>query len=307
MNVLDFPPARQNSLCLDDFLEKSRTHITDRLNTLTQFDPLCPYASLFEATRYSLLSTGKRMRPQLLLATLHLYDMPLEQGMDAACAIEMIHTYSLIHDDLPCMDNDDFRRGKPTLHLAFSESTALLAGDFLLTYAFEVICQSDSLSAEQKVALIATFSHNAGAHGMIGGQVIDLASESMQISAATLEQMHEGKTAKLIIAALVAGAIIANAPTTDRDLLTLIGKKIGIAFQIADDILDVTGQFEQMGKLAGADAKKNKATAVSILGLGPSQALMKQLHVETQQIIQQLSRPAPLLSALINNLIHREH
>lgn len=263
------------------------------------------YASLFAAARYSLLAPAKRIRPLLLLATLGAYGILPQKGLDAACALEMIHTYSLIHDDLPCMDDDDFRRGRPTLHKVFGEAYALLAGDYLLTYAFEILSSSSSLTESQKVGLIHTFSKKAGAHGMIGGQMIDLASENQSIDPSILEQMHERKTAQLIIAALVGGALIAEAPAEDRSLLESIGRKMGIAFQIADDLLDVTSSLQEMGKTSGADAKKNKATAISLFGIEKSKDLLEELYSNAEAELKQLSRPALHLSALLHQLVHR--
>lgn len=260
---------------------------------------------LWDAARYSLLSSAKRLRPRLLFATLSTYEHPLEQGLDPACALEMIHTYSLIHDDLPCMDDDDFRRGKPSLHRAFPESTALLAGDFLLTYAFEVLANSPGLSADTRLRLIARYAQAAGAHGMIGGQIMDLAAEGQVVTEKTLFEIHTGKTAQLIASAICAGAYIASAPREDLILLNTLGQQMGIAFQIADDCLDVTGNLATLGKLPGADAHQGKATAVSLLGLETSYARMEELWQGAQAALRQLSRPAPKLEALLRRLIER--
>jgi geranylgeranyl diphosphate synthase type II len=292
-------------LSTKEFTSFGKTLIENRLNELIAEVPNLPYAHLFTAARYSLLSAAKRIRPLLLLATLRTFEAPLEAGIDPACALEMIHTYSLIHDDLPCMDNDDYRRGKPTLHKAFPESHAILTGDFLLTHAFGIICQAPHLTDGQKVALIQTISQYAGSHGMIGGQVIDLLSENSSIDWPTLEMMHYCKTACLIIASLECGAIIANASENDRKLLRSIGKKMGIAFQIIDDLLDVTGQFSQMGKLTGSDAHKHKATSVSVLGIPTSQHMAQELYQEAERELCFLTRPAPLLASLFQMLIHR--
>ncbi len=290
---------------IETLVESEKKLLETRLDQLTLERPDLPYAHLFMAARYSLLSSAKRVRPLLVLATLKTYGTPLEWGIDPACAIEMVHTYSLIHDDLPCMDDDDFRRGKPTLHKVYEESHALLTGDYLLTRAFEVLSESPHLSDTQKVALIQTLSRNAGSHGMIGGQVIDLMSENTAIDWKTLELMHYYKTACLIITALDFGAIIANAPAQDRTLLQSIGEKIGIAFQIVDDLLDVTGTFETMGKLTGADAHKKKSTAISVLGLEQSRALAEDLYSQAENELSLLSQPAPLLLNLLQRLVHR--
>lgn len=279
--------------------------IEKRLDQLIAENPSLPYAHLFSAARYSLLSSAKRIRPLLLFATLETFGVPVEIGVDPACAIEMVHTYSLIHDDLPCMDNDDYRRGKPTLHKVFPESHALLTGDFLLTHAFEILCRTSDLTDGQKVALVQTLSKYAGSHGMIGGQVIDLFSENKTIDWQTLELMHYCKTACLIIASLDCGAIIANTSAEDRSILQSVGKKMGIAFQIVDDLLDVTGSFSEMGKLTGSDEHKKKATAVSILGIQASQDRAEELYTQAEQELSTLSRPSPLLSSLFQLLIRR--
>jgi geranylgeranyl diphosphate synthase type II len=279
--------------------------IEKRLDQLIAETPSLPYAHLFSAARYSLLSSAKRIRPLLLFATLETYQIPIEQGIDPACAIEMVHTYSLIHDDLPCMDNDDYRRGKPTLHKVFPESHALLTGDFLLTHAFEILCRTSHLTDGQKVSLVQTLSKHAGSHGMIGGQVIDLVAENKTIDWPTLELMHFCKTACLIIAALDCGAIIANAPLKDRSILQSVGKKMGIAFQIIDDLLDVTGSFSEMGKLAGSDEHKKKATSISVLGLQGSKEKAEELYAQAEKELGTLSQPAPHLSSLFKQLIRR--
>ncbi|WP_194847452.1 polyprenyl synthetase family protein [Candidatus Neptunochlamydia vexilliferae] len=227
-----------------------------------------PHAPLFEAARYSLLLPGKRLRPELLLKVLDAYDIPAHEGLDAAAALEMIHTYSLIHDDLPCMDDDDLRRGKPTLHKVYDEGQAVLAGDFLLTYAFEVLAKS---AVPREVITI--FAKAAGGHGMIGGQVIDLLSEGKEIDWDTLKQMYLGKTAALFSAALEAGGVIAGASTEDQAALKEAGNYYGISFQIQDDILDETGTEESMGKPVGSDVANRKANILTLFGRARAEAL----------------------------------
>lgn len=287
MSALDSPLKSHYPPSFLELIEK-------RLNELVPQGVL-----LHAAARYSLLSGGKRLRPHLLLSVLQAYSIPLQHGLDPACALEMIHTYSLIHDDLPCMDDDDFRRGKPSLHKAFSESTALLTGDYLLTYSFEVICASLHLSPAQKVDLIHLFAQSAGADGMIGGQIIDLLSASTAISKETLLQMHEAKTARLFVAALLGGAIIANAPEADRAILKSVGTKWGIAFQLKNDLLDVSGSFDETGKLGGADAKHHKSTGTSLLGIAGTQELVSTLEAQAARELIGLSCPAPFLLALL--------
>jgi geranylgeranyl diphosphate synthase type II len=202
-----------------------------------------PHSLLYEGARYSLLLPGKRLRPLLLLKVLQDYEVPIEKGLDAAAALEMIHTYSLIHDDLPCMDDDDLRRGKPTHHKIYGEGQAVLAGDFLLTYAFEVLAKS-GLPSE----IITIISSAAGGEGMIGGQVVDLLTEGKESDWDTLLFMYLGKTAALFSAALECGAVISGASYSEQAAFRNAGKYFGIAYQIRDDVLDVTSDEKSLGK-----------------------------------------------------------
>jgi len=230
--------------------------------------------SLSKAARYALLGGGKRLRPQLVLITAKMLGASEEAALDPACAIEMIHAYSLIHDDLPCMDDDDLRHGKPSLHKAFPESIALLAGDFLLTYAFEVVANAPHLTDSQRVALIRVLSNRAGAKGMIGGQVLDMESTGRSISIDTLFDMHRGKTAALLTACLEFGAIVAN---REQGIFKTIGENLGLAYQILDDLLDASSTTEQLGKTAGSDAKQQKQSSVAILGIEAAKQKLEEL------------------------------
>lgn len=282
-----------------------RSEIENELGRLLSCADDLPYAALFTAARYSLLAPAKRMRPLMLAAVAGGYGAPLEAILPPACALEMIHTYSLVHDDLPCMDDDDLRRGRPTLHKIYPEWHALLAGDFLLTYAFEVMADSPNLTSDQKVALISLLSKHSGAHGMIGGQMIDLLSTGSAIPFSTLELMHRCKTAALISAALCCGAIVANAPKKDIELLKKAGEAIGFAFQLIDDVLDYEGDPLEMGKSAGSDASNCKTTAVGLLGISETKAKAVQLHAFAKKAITELSTPLPLLDDLFDQMIHR--
>ncbi len=301
----DQNPDSSSSLCITPFLESGKERIEKTLDALNQQHPNLPYAHLFLAARYSLLSSAKRLRPLLVLATVSSYGVSLEKALQPACAIEMVHTYSLIHDDLPCMDDDDFRRGNPTLHKVYPESHAILTGDYLLTTAFEILANSPGLSDSQKIDLVRTLAKNAGGHGMIGGQVIDMATENKGIDWSLLEMMHHYKTGCLIIASLVSGAIIANAPLSDRLTLEKVGKKIGIAFQIVDDLLDLTGTLQEMGKNCGSDQNKNKTTALSFMSTTECQIKAKELLESALEDLDTLSQPAPLLSSLFLKLVDR--
>lgn len=290
---------------IDPFLVNAREEIDKKLHELVPFLDELPYSSLFASARYSLLSPGKRLRPLLVLAIAESYGIPLSHTLLPACALEMVHTYSLIHDDLPCMDDDDLRRGKPTLHKIYPEWQAVLTGDYLLTYAFELLADAPHLSSEQRIALVRSLSSHAGAHGMIGGQMIDLIFEGQTIDWEILEQMHRGKTAGLIIAALEFGGIIAQASNQDIAALKKAGLGVGIAFQLIDDVLDYTGTQEELGKPIGSDRDNNKATAVSILGTQNALEKAELLLQSAEKSLSALSRPAPLLRALFDRMIKR--
>lgn len=249
---------------------------------------LFPQGEIAAAARYSVLSPGKRLRPQLLIRTAEIYGSPLEHALTPACALELVHAYSLIHDDLPCMDNDDMRRGKPSLHKIYPEGHALLTGDFLLTYAFQLLAESPYLSANQKLSLVRTLSLRSGAHGMIGGQEQDIASSGKEVDLETLKTIHKRKTASLITAALECGGIIGN--SSDLELLSQIGENLGLAFQIIDDILDEN--TDQLTILKHFDIEKARSYA-------------HELFHSALKDIQTLSRPAPQLEVLAKQLIFR--
>lgn len=223
---------------------------------------------IFESMRYSVLAGGKRLRPVLCLETCKVFGGKIENAIPTACAIEMLHAQSLIHDDLPCMDNDDYRRGKLTNHKVFGEATAVLAGDALLTFAPQLIIQkSENLSAETKLALVEEYCIAAGAYGLIAGQVVDIDSEGKQITPETLEFIHTHKTADLFKLSLKSGAIVAGADKEKINAMQEFGQYLGFAFQICDDILDETSTFEKLGKTLGKDKDANKPTYTAIYGI----------------------------------------
>jgi geranylgeranyl diphosphate synthase type II len=237
-----------------------------------------PPPSIHQAMRHSVFAGGKRLRPILCMEAARMIATTLPQGVaDLGAALEMLHTYSLIHDDLPALDNDDLRRGRPTCHKAFGEATAILAGDALQTYAYEVMARLEC-TAESRVGIIAEVAHATGTvEGMIGGQVMDLEAEKKHPSAETLEYIHRSKTGALITACLVSGGLYAGGTSEDIDRLRCFGRKAGLAFQIADDILDVTQTSEQLGKTAGKDVKSDKATYPSLYGLETSAQMADEL------------------------------
>ena len=229
---------------------------------------------LKEAMDYSLQAGGKRIRPLLVFSVIEALGKDTTIGLPAACSIEMIHTYSLIHDDLPGMDNDHLRRGKPTNHIVFGEANAILAGDALLTLSFRILAEMKRLdiSPEQKLAIISEIAQCAGAEGMIGGQTVDMASEGKTISLKDLEYIHEHKTGKLLSASILTGAILAGANEVQLEALGKFSKHLGLAFQIRDDILDVEGNEDLIGKPVGSDVDNNKSTYPSILTLAGAKA-----------------------------------
>lgn len=234
--------------------------------------------SLEYAMNYSLDANGKRFRPLLLLAVLESFQVSVEKGYPAASALEMIHTYSLIHDDLPAMDNDDFRRGKPTNHIQFNEATAILAGDALLTLAFEIITKSD-LSHNVQIELIKKLAQTSGYEGMVGGQQADIDGEGSDLSLEEIEHIHLRKTGALIEMATVGAGLIAEKPQEILECLSELAKEIGIAYQVRDDILDVVGTKEDLGKEVATDAALGKSTYPSLLGLeGSFSALIEHLN-----------------------------
>jgi geranylgeranyl diphosphate synthase type II len=232
---------------------------------------------IHQAMRYSVFAGGKRVRPILCLEAFHIFASTLDSVLPVACALELIHTYSLIHDDLPALDNDDLRRGRPTCHKKFGEAMAILAGDALLTLAFEALAEAP-VPSEERVALIHEIAAAAGTrNGMVGGQVADIEAEGQTVTAEMLEYIHRSKTAALIQASIVSGAIAGRASADDLELLRTFGGLIGWAFQVTDDILDVEESSEALGKTAGKDQAQQKATYPALFGLARSHEFAREL------------------------------
>ena len=269
-------PETPSSFDLNSYLKQQKILVEEALDqSIVTGKP----EKIYEAMRYSLLAGGKRLRPILCLATCELTGGTVEMAMPTACALEMIHTMSLIHDDLPAMDNDDFRRGKPTNHKVYGDDIAILAGDGLLAYAFEYVAtQTKNVTPENIIKIVACLGRTVGAAGLVGGQVLDLESEGKSdITAETLSFIHTHKTGALLEASVVSGAILANASTEDIDRLAKYAQNIGLAFQIIDDILDITATDEQLGKTAGKDLSAQKATYPSLWGLEKSRLKAQEL------------------------------
>ncbi|MCX6989565.1 MAG: polyprenyl synthetase family protein [Chlamydiae bacterium] len=280
--------------------------IEETLNKLSTERLGVPHSTLFSAARYSLLAKAKRLRPLLTLAVTESFGGNIEAALHPACALELIHTYSLIHDDLPCMDDDDLRRGVATLHKVYGEGHAVLTGDYLLTLAFEVLAKSPLLTAEQKLDLITILSQRAGGDGMVGGQVVDMLSEGKEVDFETLTFIHSHKTGALISAALEFGGIIANASKEDRALLKKIGYEIGLSFQIIDDILDVKGNEKEIGKPIHSDQDNNKSTSITLLGIENAEALADKLLSSSKGHCKMLSTSSPYIEEILQKLIHRK-
>lgn len=262
---------------------------------------------IYDAMRYSLLAGGKRLRPIMAIMACDLFDGDVNEVLPFACSIEMIHTYSLIHDDLPAMDNDDYRRGKLTNHKVFGEGFAILAGDALLNKAFEIMHQALVLNPKLgNIKAAAYISKASGTQGMIGGQCIDLHYESKSINLDILNAMHDKKTGAMIKAPLVAGSLISGASEEDVQRMEKFGQLIGLAFQISDDILDVEGSTEKLGKKTGSDASNNKSTFVSYYGTQKSKEIAKELIKEAQDIISIYGDKGLLLKELSNYIIERD-
>lgn len=261
---------------LESYLQARKAIIEKALD---QSLPIAEPPVIYEAMRYSLLAGGKRLRPILCLATCELVGGTIEMAMPTACALEMIHTMSLIHDDLPAMDNDDYRRGQLTNHKKYGEDIAILAGDGLLAYAFEyVAAQTQGVNPSSVLRVIAKLGHTVGATGLVGGQVLDLASEgNPDISLETLNYIHTHKTGALLEACVVTGAILGEASEETLVALSRYAYNIGLAFQIIDDILDITATQEELGKTAGKDVEADKATYPRLLGLEASKAKADEL------------------------------
>ena len=277
---------------------------------LSDWVPASTPAGLGEAMRYAVLDGGKRLRPLLVLAAAEAVQGHAEAALRAACAAELIHAYSLVHDDMPCMDNDVLRRGKPTVHVQFGEATALLAGDALQALAFELLTpEGDAVPPAMQADLCRLLARAAGAHGMAGGQAIDLASVGKPLAEPELRAMHRLKTGALLQGSVRMGAACASdVPTAARKALDNYGAAIGLAFQVVDDILDVTADSAALGKTAGKDAAADKPTYVSLLGLAASQALADELRAQAHGALDASGlRDVSRLRALADLVVNRKN
>jgi farnesyl diphosphate synthase len=288
-----------------DWMKARQTAFEQDLQTLLPAAEDTPQR-LHQAMRYAALDGGKRVRPLLVYAAGLLFDAPAPALARAAAALEMIHAYSLVHDDMPCMDDDALRRGKPTVHVAYDEATALLVGDALQAQAFLVLAEAE-LDAARKVAMLALLARAAGSVGMCGGQAIDLDSVGQQLSLPQLEQMHRLKTGALLRASVLLGAMCGKPlDASEQAALQAYAAAIGLAFQVVDDVLDATEDSATLGKTAGKDAQDNKPTYVSILGLDASRKLADQLCQEAHAALASFDAKADRLRELANLIVQRK-
>ncbi|WP_404450464.1 polyprenyl synthetase family protein [Sutcliffiella horikoshii] len=264
---------------------------------------------LIESMNYSLKAGGKRLRPLLVLATLKSFGKQEELGMPVACAVEMIHTYSLVHDDLPSMDDDDFRRGKPTNHKVFGEAMAILAGDALLTHSFEVMedLLNHGVDSIKVVTLMKELAKASGPRGMVGGQVADMEGEGAQLSLQDLEYIHRNKTGKLLGYSIVAGAILGDATEEQIAKLELFADHLGLAFQIRDDILDIEGDATKIGKPVGSDTLNEKVTYPSLLTMNGAKEKLEYHIKEAKHILGEIPLESDLLVQLCDLIAKRDH
>jgi geranylgeranyl diphosphate synthase type II len=266
--------------------------------------------SLLEGMRYSVFAGGKRIRPVLMMAACEAVGGTALRVLPAACALELIHTYSLIHDDLPAMDDDDFRRGRPTNHRVYGEAGAILAGDALLTEAFLLLSRAQTFpgtAAETVLQVIQTIARAAGSQGMVGGQVVDMASEGQQIDLATLESIHNRKTGALILAALQTGVLLGGGSPQALAAVSGYGRAAGLAFQVADDILDVVGDQALLGKDVGSDQARGKVTYPSLLGLEGARLRARELMEEAMAALQPLGAAAVPLREIARFIVDRSY
>ena len=287
-------------------MKESKTFVEEKLVSYAN-ELQCPNV-LREAMAYSLEAGGKRLRPLLLFATLQAFGKERNLGVGAACALEMIHTYSLVHDDLPCMDDDDLRRGKPTNHKVFGEAMAVLAGDGLLTYAFQVIMayEQKEISAE-KVRLVLELAKAAGSEGMVGGQVADMEAEGKRLTIDELEYIHKHKTGKLLEFAVLAGAILSDATEEQEEKLLTFAKYIGLAFQIRDDILDVEGTEEEIGKPIGSDLSNEKSTYTTLFTVDRAKDILEETIAEAKGAISSLQLQDEYLLSICDLIAKRNN
>jgi geranylgeranyl pyrophosphate synthase len=290
---------------LPEFFAHCRTLVDAELDRLIPAETVRP-VTVHSAIRWSLFAGGKRFRPALLLAVGETFGAPAELLLQSACALEMIHTYSLIHDDLPSMDDDEMRRGRATCHVRFGEATAILAGDALQTLAFQTVAEDTRLSAETRVLVISELTRGAGTpFGMVAGQAHDLEGESREVSGSELDAIHRLKTGALIVAAARCGALIAGASDAELEAINDYAAALGLLFQITDDLLDVTATAEDLGKTPGKDARAKKATYPALYGIESTRERAASVHEQAHAALARFEFAAPLLVSIADFILKR--
>lgn len=291
---------------LEKFAGAVRRLVDAKLDRLLPAESVSP-ARVHAAIRWSVFAGGKRFRPLLTLAVGETFAVPAEVLVDTACALEMVHAYSLIHDDLPAMDDDDLRRGRATCHVRYDEATAILAGDALQTLAFQTIANDEKLSASKRLQLTRELAGAAGTPaGMVAGQALDLEAESQAVTALALEQIHRLKTGALIIAAARCGAIIADASEAELQVITDYSSQLGLLFQITDDLLDVTATAETLGKTPGKDQRSKKATYPALYGVEATNKHLLHAHETACASLDNIQRPTALLRSIADFILERK-
>ena len=285
------------------FEQWTQVALADCEEALDHLVPAAAPAGLGAAMRYAVLAGGKRLRPLLVLAACEAVGGDRNAAIRAACAVELIHAYSLVHDDMPCMDNDVLRRGKPTVHVQFGEAQAMLAGDAMQALAFEVLTPEKGMAPALQARLCALLARAAGFAGMAGGQAIDLASIGQSLDEPTLRDMHRRKTGMLLQASVMMGAACGKASAATLAALNDYGAAIGLAFQVVDDILDVTQESATLGKTAGKDQQDNKPTYVTVLGLEPARQLARDLRLQALQALSNSRLPDPARLGLLADMV----
>ena len=301
----DLKSSVQNTLELDSLLAASRALVEVELNRLLPPSGAAP-EKVHQAIRWSVFAGGKRFRPALLLAVGQTFGAEINQLIRTACAFEMIHTYSLIHDDLPAMDDDNLRRGLPTCHVRFDEATAILAGDALQTLAFQTIADDDRLDPTTRIAVISELARAAATpHGMVAGQALDMEAEARQVNGPQLEEIHRLKTGALIVGAARCGAIIAGTDEHGLTAITRYGSQLGLLFQITDDLLDLTASAEQLGKTPGKDVQSRKATYPALYGIDDAREKAVNAHRLACEALEQIDRPTEVLHRVVDFILGR--
>ena len=307
--MTQFPSSPQLAVDVNAYFKQKAPKVDEWLDRLLPNENETPEI-IHQAMRYSVFAGGKRLRPILAIATGELFGADDRELLPAACSLEMIHTYSLIHDDLPAMDNDDLRRGLPTCHVKFGEAMAILAGDALLTQAFLTLADyetSSVASVDRKARVISEVAHAAATtRALIGGQVLDIQSEGRRITGEQLESIHRAKTGAMIRCSVRIGAIIGGANERELDALTEYGEKAGLAFQVADDLLDETATSEELGKTAGKDAESQKATYTSLYGISSAKEMAAILCQEAIVAARRAERETKILESIAQFIVERK-